>query len=204
MTDVNPPAYGAMAAGEPYVVSGQIERQESYVRLLPLVKWLLLIPHWIVLTVLWIVAFVVWFVSFFAVIILGRFPRGMWDFLVGTLRWTWRATAYFYLMTDRYPPFALGEVPDYPARFDIEYPETVARWRPIVQWILIIPYSIIGSVLGWVAGILVFIAFWAILFTKKFPEGLFNLVEGFARWQMRGTAYSGFLVTRYPPFTVTE
>lgn len=204
MTDINPPAAGAMAAGAPYVVNGEIQRQESYVRLLPLVKWLLLIPHWIALTVLGIVAFVVLIVSWFAVIILGRYPRGMWDFMVGVYRWAWRVVAYFNLMTDRYPPFTLAEVPDYPARFKIEYPETVARWRPIVQWILIIPYSIVASVLGYVALILVFIAFWVILFTKRFPEGMFNFTLGCLRWQFRGSAYSAFLVTKYPPFTVTE
>jgi hypothetical protein len=202
MTDLNPPAAGAMAAGAPYVANADVQRQESYTRFLPLIKWLLVIPHFLVLTVLYIGVFVAWIISFFAVIITGRFPRGLWNFIVGTYRWTWRATAYYLLMTDRYPPFTLDDAPDYPARLDVEYPETVARWRPLVQWILIIPYSIIAYVLGLILYVLIFVAFWAILFTKKFPEGLFDLARGFMQWQFRAGMYGGFLVTRYPPFTL--
>jgi Na+/H+ antiporter NhaC len=202
MTEMNPPAAGAVAAGAPYVANAEIERQESYTRFLPLIKWLLVLPHFLVLTVLYIGVFVAWIISFFAVIITGRFPRGLWNFIVGTYRWTWRATAYYLLMTDRYPPFTLDEVPDYPARLDVEYPETVARWRPLVHWILIIPYAIIGYVLGLILYVLIFVAFWAILFTKKFPEGLFDLSRGFLQWQYRAGVYTGFLVTRYPPFTL--
>jgi Na+/H+ antiporter NhaC len=202
MSEMSPPAAGAMAAGAPYVVNGDVQRQESYTRFLPLIKWLLVIPHFLVLTVLYIGVFVAWIIAFFAVLITGRFPQGLWTFIVGTFRWSWRAMAYYLLMTDRYPPFSFDDLTDYPARFDVEYPERVARWRPLVHWLLVIPYSIIAYILGLILYILVFVAFWVILFTKKFPEGLFDLTRGFMLWQFRASAYGGFLVTRYPPFTL--
>jgi hypothetical protein len=78
-------------------------------RWLPLVKWLLAIPHWIVLFFLWIAAVVVVIVAWFAILFTGRYPRGMFDFVEGVLRWGNRVTAYaILLVTDQYPPFRLG------------------------------------------------------------------------------------------------
>lgn len=84
-----------------------IERREQYNRWLPLIKWLLVIPHLIVLFFLGIVAFLAWVFTFFAVLITGRYPRGAFDFIVGTARWNARAMAYFMLMVDEYPPFSM-------------------------------------------------------------------------------------------------
>jgi hypothetical protein len=84
-----------------------IERPGEMNRWLPLVKWFLAIPHYIVLAFLWIAVFVVWIVTFFAVLITGRYPRGMRDFVVGVVRWTMRVNVYVLFMTDVYPPFSL-------------------------------------------------------------------------------------------------
>ena len=85
-------------------VEGQLNR------FMPLVKWLLAIPHYIVLMVLWIVAMVGTVIAWFAILIVGRYPRAMFDFVVGVDRWSYRVIAYaFVLTTDRYPPFRLGE-----------------------------------------------------------------------------------------------
>jgi roadblock/LC7 domain-containing protein len=77
-------------------------------RWLPLVKWLLAIPHYVVLAFLGIGVFFVWIITFFAVIITGRYPRGLRDFVVGVSRWAYRVTAYVLFMTDEYPPFSLS------------------------------------------------------------------------------------------------
>jgi hypothetical protein len=169
-------------------------------RWLPLVKWLLVIPHFIVLFFVAIGAFFVGVFAFFAVLITGRWPRGAFDYLVGTFRWAYRVVAYFHLMVDAYPPFSLADDPDYPVRLEIEYPEHVARWRPLVQWLLAIPYLFIAAVLYWLTGVLSFIAFFTILFTKQIPRGLFELMVPGLRWNLRGNAYAYFMTDRYPPF----
>ncbi len=169
-------------------------------RWLPLVKWLLVIPHFIALFFVGIAAFFVLVFAFFAVLFTGRWPRGAFDFLVGTLRWSYRVLMYFHLMTDAYPPFSLADDPDYPVRLYVEYPQRIARWRTLVQWILAIPYVLIADVLHWLTGVLTFLAFFTILFTKQIPRGLFELMVPGFRWSMRGTVYSYFMTERYPPF----
>lgn len=82
--------------------------QTDLKRGMPLVKWLLAIPHYVILFFLWIAVFFVVFISWFAIIFTGRYPRGLFDFVVGVMRWTWRVQAYALLLaTDKYPPFEL-------------------------------------------------------------------------------------------------
>jgi hypothetical protein len=169
-------------------------------RWLPLVKWLLVIPHFFVLLFVAIGAFFVGIYAFFAVLITGRWPRGAFDYLVGTFRWAYRVAAYYHLMVDPYPPFSMADDPDYPVRLNIEYPEEIARWRPLVQWLLAIPYLIVAGVLYWLTGILTIIAFFTVLFTKQIPRGVFDLMVPGLRWNVRGSAYAYFMTDRYPPF----
>jgi hypothetical protein len=133
------------------------------------------------------------------VLFTGRWPRGAFDYLVGTFRWAYRVIAYFHLMVDAYPPFSLADDPNYPVRLTIDYPEHVANWRPLVQWLLAIPYLIVAGVLYWFTGILTFIAFFTILFTKRVPRELFDAMVPGLRWNLRGNAYAYFLTDRYPP-----
>jgi Domain of unknown function (DUF4389) len=103
--DEYPPFSGE--AGE-YPVQLEIDYDENLSRLLIFVKWLLVIPHLIVLTFLVIAAYVVIVIAFFAILFTGSYPRGMFDFVTGVLRWTLRVNAYGqWLMTDKYPPFSL-------------------------------------------------------------------------------------------------
>src|SRR5262249_7316913 len=162
-------------------------------RWLPLIKWLLAIPHFIVLFFLGIGAFFVLIYGFFSVLFTGRWPRGAFDYLVGTVRWAYRVLAYYHLMTDAYPPFSLADDPAYPLRLNIDYPEHITRWRPLVQWLLAIPYLL-------VTGLLTIVAFFTVLFTRRIPREVFELMLPGMRWYLRGNAYSYFLTERYPPF----
>src|SRR5690348_16656159 len=138
------------ASPYPLQLTGELSPRLS--RGLWLVKWLLAIPHFVALVFLWIAFAVVSVVAFFAIIFTGRYPRGLFDFNVGVLRWTWRVGFYSYsaLATDQYPPFTLKDVPDYPARLEVAYPASLSRRLVLVKWwLLAIPhYLVIGVFVG--------------------------------------------------------
>jgi hypothetical protein len=204
----------------PVAVRGELDPQVG--RWLWLVKWLLAIPHYIVLTFLWIALWVLTIVAFFAILFTGRYPRGIFDFNLGVLRWTWRVLFYSYwaLGTDRYPPFSLGEEPDYPATLHVDYPERLSHWLPLVKWLLAIPHLILVGLFvggwGWawdwtdegawglgfagLVGILVIIAAFVLLFTGSYPRSLFDFTLGLDRWVLRVAAYVGLMRDEYPPF----
>src|SRR6185312_6720431 len=117
-------------------------------------------------------AVIVAIISFFAVLFTGRYPEGMFNYMVGVHRWGLRVGAYVLLMVDPYPPFTLDDDPNYPVHFDIDYPEHVERWRPLLTWLLVIPYAIVAYFVIIIAEIMSFFAFFTILFTRQFPEGL--------------------------------
>lgn len=126
MVTTGSPAY-------PLRISGQ--RDATLSRWLWLVKWVLAIPHFVILAFLWLAFVVLTAVAGVAILITGRYPAPIFDFNVGVLRWTWRVQHYSYgaLGTDRYPPFTLADVPDYPARLDIERPQRLSRGLVLVK-----------------------------------------------------------------------
>jgi hypothetical protein len=184
-----------------------------------LVKWLLAIPHYFVLVFLWIAFTVVTVIAFFAILFTARYPRPLFDFSVGVLRWNWRVGYYAHtaLGTDRYPPFTLADVPDYPARFDVAYPERMSRGLVLVKWwLLVIPqYIVVGMIVGggwgrddWRGGgllpFLSLVAVVVLLFTARYPRHLFDFLIGLARWAARVAAYATLLTDQYPPFRLDQ
>jgi hypothetical protein len=186
-----------------------------------LVKWLLAIPHFIVLAFLWIAFVVVSVIAFFAILFTGRYPRSLFDFNAGVLRWGWRVAFYSYsaLGTDQYPPFTLADVPDYPARLTIEYPQSLSRGLVLVKWwLLALPHYLVISVFAGggfaivsgssnrlslsvgLIGLLVAIAAIALLFTGRYPKAIYDFVLGMNRWVFRVVVYAALMTDDYPPF----
>jgi hypothetical protein len=200
MSDAVAVADPAGPPSPPYPASLEISYPSELNRWLPLVKWLLAVPHYIALFFVGIGAFFALIYAFFVVLFTGRWPRSAFDFVVGTLRWAFRVVAYIHLMTDVYPPFSLDDDPQYPVRLNVEYPEHIDNWRPLVQWLLAIPYLIVAGVLYYLTAIMTLIAFVTVLFTKEIPRGVFELMMPGLRWNLRGNAYSYFMTDTYPPF----
>jgi hypothetical protein len=208
------------ASPYPIQLAGRLSPQLS--RWLWLIKWLLLIPHFVVLLFLWIAFAVVSVIAFFAILFTGRYPRGLFEFNVGVLRWSWRVGFYSYsaLGTDSYPPFTLKDVSDYPARLEVQYPQSLSRGLVLVKWwLLALPHYLVVAVFAsgaWIAstgaaghwtwgsggliGMLVLFAGVMLLFTDRYPKPLYDFVLGMNRWVFRVAAYAALMTDEYPPF----
>jgi len=184
-----------------YPLRFDVQYPERLSRLLIFVKWLLAIPHLIVVYLLGIVSSLFMLIAFFAILFTRRYPRGLFDFVVGVNRWSANLTAYVGLLRDEYPPFS-WEAGTYPVTYEVDYPEQLSRWLIFVKWLLIIPHVIVLYLLIIVALVVWTVGWFAILFTGCFPRGMFDFVVGVLRWNYRVNAYTGLLRDEYPPFSL--
>ncbi len=222
----SPPADASLSAG-PVRLEAHLDNDLS--RWLWLVKWFLAIPHFVVLVFLWLAFLVLTIVAWFSILFTGRYPRRIFEFNVGVMRWSWRVSYYATtggIGTDRYPPFSLHPDPTYPASLDIEPPAQLSRGLALVKWwLLAIPhYLIIGLFAGgtsWASssddslrvgsgggggllGLLVVIAGVILLFRGRYQRSLFDLIVGLNRWIFRVIAYAALMTDAYPPFRLDQ
>lgn len=194
-----------------------------------LVKWFLAIPHFILLFFLWFAFVITTIVAGFAILFTGRYPRALFDFNVGVMRWNWRVAFYAYAAvgTDLYPPFTLKRTA-YPADFDVDYPERLSRGLVLVKWwLLSIPHLLLiaaftNTTWRWRAdtnvdgttyvqdagpsllGFLVLIAAVILLFTGRYQRPLFDFILGIDRWIYRVLVYTALMRDEYPPFRLDQ
>jgi len=212
-----------MSAAGVYPVRVDASLDAPLSRWLWLVKWILVIPHYIVLAFLWLAFVVLSVAAMVAIVVTGRYPRAIFEFNVGVLRWTWRVQYYAIgaFGTDRYPPFTLADDPSYPAHLKVEYPQRLSRGLALVKWwLLALPQYVIvalftgsGLWFGWrlgyqdgswggigLIGIVAVIAAVMLLVTGRYPDQVFDFVLGMNRWVLRVAGYAGLMTDKYPPF----
>jgi hypothetical protein len=209
-----------MTTTTPYPVRlrGRLDLPMS--RWLWLVKWVLVIPHALVLVFLWLAVTVLTIVAGFSILFTGRYPRSIFDFNVGVMRWTWRVAFYTVSAfgTDTYPPFSLASDDSYPADFQVDYPERLSRGLVLVKWwLLAIPHYLIVGVFagGWgvafrdgdwqmagsgLVALLAVISMVFVLVGRQYPQALFDFIMGMNRWCYRVLAYAALMRDEYPPF----
>jgi hypothetical protein len=204
----------------PYPARLDGELDPAMGRWLWLVKWLLAIPHLVVLFFLWFALTVLTVVAGFAILFTGRYPRAIFDFNVGVMRWSWRVNFYAFnvLATDKYPPFSLQPDPSYPADFSVDYPARLSRGLVLIKWwLLALPQYLIVAIFagGWefgrseawrasggigLIGLLTLIAVVILAFSGGYPQRMFDLIMGLNRWCYRVLAYAALMRDEYPPF----
>lgn len=162
------------------------------------------IPHGICLFLVGIVASVCQFIAFWAVLFTGRYPKGLFEVVTGMLDWENRVAIYLNFLCDEYPSF--GFASEYPAKLTVDYPETLSRGlllaRVFLGWLYVgIPHCLCLWFRLIAHAVVSFVAWWAILFTGRIPEGMFQFLAGTYRWTLRLNAYMMFLTDEYPPFS---
>jgi hypothetical protein len=187
-----------------------IKHQERYSRLQLLLRtlfgWLYIgIPHGFLLFFFGIIAWFIMIIAFFAILITGNYPKSMFEFMAGLIRWQVRLSARIMNLSDGYPAFGVNATDDQ-TEFNVEYPEKLSRLHLLAKiffgWLYCaLPHGVVLGIRGFISGIIIFLAWFIVLFTGKYPEGMHKFVTGQVRWSTRLSLYLGMMTDDYPPFT---
>ena len=211
-----------------YPVRLTIEYPDRLSRLTTFFRIIMVIPQFFVFAFVSIAAYIIMFLSWWAILFTGRYPEVFFNFITWWLRWDARLSGYYFLLTDRYPPFSGRVMTDYPVTFDVEPAERLSRLTtffrfPIIpmpvlkiggqwQWQIqpapgmpmAIPHYIVLYFISIAAMVILFLSWWAILFIGKYPRVFFDFVTWWFRWSMRLYGYVYLVTDKYPPFSGSE
>ena len=196
-----------MSMSAPYPLQLEFHADRHITRWRPLVQWVLAIPHLLIVWALRSLRQVLTLISLFAVLFTKRIPRPLFDVIVMTYRYEWRAMSFVVFMHQDYPPFDFdlsseddGVEPHTSLR--LTYPEHLERWKPLYKWFLAIPQYFVLAGLAIAACLGIVVGFFAVLVTGEYPEGIRDFIVSSYRYALRVEAYVGFLTDRYPPFNL--
>jgi hypothetical protein len=196
-----------MSMSAPYPLELEFHADPRITRWRPLVQWVLAIPH---LTIAWALRSlrqVLTLISFFTVLFTEQIPRSLFDVIVMTYRYEWRAMSYAFFMHEDYPPFdfdlsSKDDGAEIHTSLRLTYPEHLDRWKPLYKWLLAIPQYFVLAALFVAACVAIIVGLFAVLVTGDYPEGTRGFLVNVYRYALRVEAYVGFLTDRYPPFTL--
>lgn len=146
------------------------------------------------------VAAAVTIISAFVILFTRRYPRGLFNLVVGYNRWTANVYAYLMLARDEYPPFSM-DAGRYPVTYEVDYPERLNRWLIFVKWLLVLPHQFVLYLLTLIAMLFYTFAWFGILITGRYPRTFFNFNVGVMRWYLRVGAYASLLRDEFPPYS---
>ncbi len=196
-----------MSVPVPYPLQLELHADRHIARWRPLVQWLLATPHLMIAYALRLVRQALTLISFFTVLFTEQIPRPLFDAIVMTYRYEWRAMSYVLFMHQDYPPFDFdlsaeddGAEPCTSLR--LTYPGQLERWQPLYKWFLAIPQYVVLAGLSIAACAAILAGFFAVLVTGQYPEGIRGFLVSAYRYALRVEAYVGFLTDRYPPFSL--
>jgi len=211
-----------------YPITLTVEFPERLSRLTTFFRLFMLIPQVFVFIFICIAAWIIMFLSWWAILFTARYPDVFFNFVTWWLRWAARLDSYLCLLTDKYPPFSGREEADYPVVFRVEPPGELSRlttffrfpiipmpmlvighgwrlqWQPSPGMPMAIPHYIVLYFIGIAAWFIIFLSWWTILFTGRYPRVFFDFVTWWFRWSMRVTGYAYLVTDKYPPFSGRE
>lgn len=178
---------------------------EDRSRLSVFFRILILIPWMIVAFFYAIGAYIATIIAWFAIVFTGDYPKALYDFNAGFVRFSARVNGFYYLLTDEFPSFGGGEDPDYPIRTLVEPPKAeYSRLKAFFRIILLIPVFILTYVMGLILGVVGVIAWFVLVFTGRLPEGLYKPMRIASAYMVKALGYHLLLTEDFPPFWMDE